>query len=254
MQCSLLFVQCFQVYASETPLYSLGDAMAFVELSYANALDAIQQRDNEMAGQWLDMAKLAQQYIKRLTKYLEQEPSSADEDKCDCTVTTVLAEPVEHLAEPGLEEWSHAAVLDFQVHDSASSSSMASKKKASWYMDPIVTKKFSQKHVQEAREDLYDLVIVDLAPTDKDSRDTVDESAAFDESIALPWGFKGPSMMTEPSHMFQPSSDSADDQSAAHVWRATSFIESGDSPDGVAANSGYFHHPRKLLQSWPPVR
>ena len=219
--------------------------MAFVELSYTNALDAIQQRDNEMAGQWLDMAKLAQEYIKRLTKYLEQEPSSAvDNVKCDSTVSTVLAEPVEHLAEPGLEEWSHAAVLDFQIHDSASSSSMASnKKKASWYMDPIVTKTFSQKHVQEDREDLYEMVIVDLAKTGKDGRDAVDESAAFDESIPLPWASTSPSVTSEPCYVFQHSSDSANDQPVALVWNSMSFVESGGCPGGLA--------PRKVSQAWP---
>ncbi|GKY94840.1 hypothetical protein MPSEU_000449200 [Mayamaea pseudoterrestris] len=261
-----------EVYASETTsLYPLGDAMVFEESAYTNALDAIQQRDNDMAGQWLEMAKLAQQYAKALTKYLKQEPAFfkvVGERKKDMALD-VVEHDTNHMAEPGLEEWSHAAALDFDIHDGSSSLSADEPvKKQLWRMDPIVTKNFSQKNVKdddsvaveeedESREELYELVIVDLASKVGIDRDpvTVDVTAAFDDEWILPTTWKSASAVASDDaacRAFYQMDAALEDQFTAR--QAMRLFESSDSCKGSTdALVGHFQCPRKLPQTGPPV-
>lgn len=246
--------------------------MAFVELTYENALDAIQQRDNDMVSQWLEMTKLAQEYIKVLTLYLEQDPVAlCPESHEGATVdtnttseaTTTADHEVDHLAEPGLEEWSQAAVLDFEIHDSSSldddKPAPTPKNRESWQMDPIVTKTFSQKHVteEETREDVYDLVILDLVPKSAGGRDPVEEEAVFDEALprSKAWGTRVAPIGTGAPGRLE-LSDAVEEVPSSPIWKAMKVFEACDPKQrlGGSRMKPRSRRSRKLSKVWSSSR
>lgn len=186
--------------------------MAYRESAYERALDAIQQRDNEMAGEWLDMAKLTQYYIMLLTQYLEQQPLQVV--NIDVDFFEAPEGDFDHLAEPALEEWSHMADLGLDEEVLPECPSGATK----WPIDYKIIKTYVQKHVEESREDDYydNLIIVDIAakfgtlgPPD-DQRDPVSYQESLTQASSSKWGSSSSSMDLKSSRAFELPESSAE--------------------------------------------
>jgi hypothetical protein len=261
-------------------LLQLHDAIRFREAAYSNALDAIQVRNNQAAGDWVTQGKLAQAYIDKLMQYLDDQavvPNPIREgegaigtapawEASMSSSNDVCRRTTEDMAPSGWDEWSQAVEFSNNAECADNEAVTAIETKEASDAAPENLRTFWRADDGTPREGVYKICIIELVNKDNnDANKDIEEGNNDDdeeedreqdevavvvaetedrEGVTAAWGFScSSSDKVDSSKSYEPS-DAASDTPDMPAWAATKQTERARG----SLFAGRFRRQRKRLQ------